>query len=352
MSVIIYKNNKKKVENMSIHKCSIPSWKSLKVRKDWEQNQKVYESFSALWKTDDKEWMKQRRKDWKSILLQLNRLHDTHGDFNSIKKKNFTFFKNYFLTGKATPETSIEEMPYCLWNRDYLPFYMLLQLWFCPDHSAETLDYIKNNTYLRGEEVHKKHDLFESACFTYRRTYHCYSGKYRWTEEEGTTETNGPIFGDLEPRMMGLFAFNPDSIKKFEDINSRDNRNNLIESAFWEFFRDYHPKLGETNGYNPHNPILFLIDEYVRWGFPRDHGDSFYFDNSPMPHIIAYALIMYVVDTPDGRPIKQLEFSKELKQRITDGLPSMSGEAQTRWETAEKFYKDGGLKPFFVNYQL
>ena len=338
---------------MSIHKRSIPSWKSQKVRKAWEKNQKVYMKFSDLWQTDDKEWMKQRRKDWKNIQVQLDRLRDSHGDFLGIKKKDYIYFKNYFLTGKATPETSTEEMSYCLWNRGgHLRFYMLLQFWFCPDHSIDTLEYIKNNTYLSIEEIKEKRELFESSCFTYRRTYHCYSGQYRWTEEEGTTPINGPIFGDLEPRMMELFAFSAESIKKFEDINSRDNRNNLIESAFLKFFREYHPKLGETNGYNPHNPILYLIDEYVRWGFPRDHGESFHFDDSPMPHIMAYALIMYVVDTPDGRPEKQVEFAKELKKRITEGLPNMSEEAQTRWDTAVKFYKDGGLKPIVINYQL
>lgn len=335
---------------MSAHKRSTSSWKSQKIRKDLDKNQKVYKEFSDHWKTDDKEWMKQRRKDWKNIQVQLDRLRDSHGDFLGIKKK---YYKNYFLTGKATPETPTEEMSYCLaMHGEYLPFYMLLQFWFCPDHSAETLDYIKNNTYLRAEEAHKKHDLFESACFTYRRTYHCYSGKYRWTEEEGTTETNGPIFGDIEPKMMALFAFSQDSIKKFEDINSRDNRNNLIESAFWKFFREYHPKLGETDGYNPHNPILFLIDEYVRWGFPRDHGVLFNRGGRPHRCIVAYALIMYVVDTPDGRPEKQVEFAKELKRRITEGLPNMSEEAQIRWATAVNFYKEGGLKPFVINYQL
>jgi len=313
----------------------------------------MHEKFSSHWKTNDKEWMKQRRKDWKNILLQLNRLHDTHGDFISIRKKDFSYFKNYFITGRATQETPIEEMSYCLaMHGEHLPFYILLQLWFCPDHSAETLEYLKNNTYLRVKDTQKENEFFEDACFTYRRTYHCYGGQYRWTEEEGETTINGPIFGDLEPKMMELFAFSPDSIKKFEDINSRDNRNNLIEFAIWDFLDEYHPKRGENNGYNPYNPILNLIDEYVRWGFPRDHGELFNRGGTPNPCIIAYATILYAVDTPDGRPKKQLEFAKELKQRITDALPKLSEEANTRWDTAVKFYKEGGLKSRLVNYKL
>ena len=90
----------------------------------------------------------------------------------------------------------------------------------------------------------------------------------------------------------------------------------------------------------------------MRWEFPKDHGESFHYDGSPIVHITAYALILYVVDTPEGRPKKQLEFAKELKQRITEVLPELSEEAQTRWATAVKFYKEGGLKTRLVDYKL
>jgi len=125
----------------------------------------------------------------------------------------------------------------------------------------------------------------------------------------------------------------------------------VIVAAVFIIDYAYFPKPPEDQLVVAISPF-YLIDEYVRWGFPRDHGESFHFDGSPMPHIIAYALIMYVVDTPDGRPEKQVEFAKELKNRITEGLPNMSEEAQTRWDTAVKFYKDGGLKPIVINYQL
>jgi len=90
----------------------------------------------------------------------------------------------------------------------------------------------------------------------------------------------------------------------------------------------------------------------MRWGFPQKHEEPFSKSGRVRLHIIAYALIMYVVDTPDGRPKEQLEFAKELKQRITDALPELSEEANTRWDTAVNFYKEGGLKTQLIDYKL
>jgi len=334
------------------------SWKTHKQRKQWEENQKVYKKFSELWKTDDKEWMKQRRKDWKSIQIQLDRMRDNnHFGFNSLKKKDYKYFKSYFLTGRDTPETPLEKMQRCLFA--YSPIngssYTLLQFWLCPDHSVETLEYIKNNTYLRSDESYESNNsLFYDSCITYRRTSSCYGGNYKWTEEGGTTEINGPIFGELEPKMLELFAFSTESVKSFQDENYRGKKAlySYFETTLLGFLGDFKPNIGVTVGYNPHNPILNLIDEYMRWGFPKEHEEPFSKGGKTRVHIIAYALIMYVVDTPDSRPKKQLEFAKELKQRITVGLPDMSEDANTRWDTAAQFYKDGGLKSDLVDYKL
>jgi len=292
--------------------------------------------FLSNWKTDNKEWMNNRKKSWKYIQIQLDRLRNGYL-LNRIKKKDYKYFKNYYLTGKDTIKTPTNIAYRCLGlhgldhNNE-----LFIQFWLSADHSIECLEYLKKNFFESYND-----DYFEEACIFYRESTGCYPafGKYGWNEREGTTQKNGSIFADLEPSMLSFFSYTSEK-KVSLDTHINNDYGSTAQSNFEGVFVGYFGGIVEEPevdcGFNPNNPIKNMIDEYMRWGFPkhRGHDDCLGFK-------VAISLIWHVVQTPKGRHPLQLELATDLKQRILNEIDSLSEETQNRFEMAMNYYQSG-----------
>ena len=180
--------------------------------------------FPQLWKVDDKEWVKQRREGWKNIKQSLDLIKETR--VSDIKKKDYKYFKNYYLTGRDDPKTKLVGLSNCL--RKYSAN-MLVQFWLTADHSEKTLsfmkeveeyqEYDKRPTGYSDERWRKKqlnrNSFFDTSCVAYRYSIECYRGDptVKWSIDNDI----GPIFGELEPRLKNLFSIR-EELKNSWDI--------------------------------------------------------------------------------------------------------------------------------------
>jgi len=89
-----------------------------------------YKIDKSLWKTDDKEWMAQRKEEWKHVLKSLNVIRDE--DNSEIKKKLFKYHKELFFTG----EYNISKEDELNFERPF-PSELLFLLWYYPDKSLD-----------------------------------------------------------------------------------------------------------------------------------------------------------------------------------------------------------------------
>ena len=81
----------------------------------------------ATWQCDDKEWMKKRRAEWKTVQKRVNALRFLHKDWKPA-------VKHYYLTGEHV------EGKFRIQNLDIAP---LIEMWFDPDTSSENWSRIK-----------------------------------------------------------------------------------------------------------------------------------------------------------------------------------------------------------------
>ena len=305
------------------------------------------EHIEEHWKVDDKEWMKQRRADWKNIQWQLDRMRSAYVVTDDIKKKDYKYLKCFFLTGRDTQGpatrdlTPVGSVPNFVSRHVSFRSELLLHFWLGADHSQEYFEYLKENMY-DDEDI--KIDLFESTCIEYRQTVVAYTNniKYAWNEEEGTTTKNGPIFGDLEPKLLELLVFTPKQEKWLDELIKKPRGANTL-SRFERVFTGYFDNPSDPSagcGFNPNNPVRYMLDEYVRWGFVQNRSYSFDDDWS---FKMGIALAFNTIDTPEGRHPVQLEVAKELKQRILDARKGMTVEAQKRLEMVTEYYEKGGF---------
>ena len=88
------------------------------------------ESDRKLWKTDDKQWMDERKNEWRYISKNLDIIKD---ECNAeIKKKHFKYFKNLFFKG----EYEISEEDILHFERP-IPALLLFVIWFYPIKTTE-----------------------------------------------------------------------------------------------------------------------------------------------------------------------------------------------------------------------
>lgn len=83
----------------------------------------------TAWKTDNKQWMKERKEAWKVVKKKIDKM-------NTPTKDEKKTLKNYFILGEESEEFPINKM-------EAAP---LILMWLHPDHSDEHWQQIKDNS--------------------------------------------------------------------------------------------------------------------------------------------------------------------------------------------------------------
>jgi len=132
------------------------------------------------WKLDDKEWMKQRRKQWREIKSSV----EIASWFLTKERKKH--LKNFFMTGSGyIPELPEEEWEWYCYHPDLRPFggeaVVLFECWLSADQSEENWAHIKD-----------KHsdDALRGSMWRFRELF-----------KENYYPAHGKLFGDVEERL-------------------------------------------------------------------------------------------------------------------------------------------------------
>jgi len=99
-----------------------------------------------LWQTDDAEWLRNRKAEWKKIKLVLDEMN------LRIRKKDHKFHKEYFLYGRKDPTLgSLGEKPFdCA--------FPLFELWYAPEIDENTIQAIYDKQ-LHPHSLNKSREL-------------------------------------------------------------------------------------------------------------------------------------------------------------------------------------------------
>ena len=300
--------------------------------------------YTQAWKTDDKEWVKERQLKWKDTFSRLERLKaDPGGILRRVKKSDFKFYKNYFLTGRDAPRTPVNKLNRCLsaYNTYGGNANLLMQFWLSADHSHENFLAIKESYKILDEREYE----YDWSCQAYRSTVltgYPSEGKYSWNALEGTTEKNDAVFGLADKIIREYFTISPSLAKMLDEkvITKGYTRYENFEGVFIGYFGG----ISAESGFNPNNPIRYLLDEYMRWGFPSDRTRS-----DMMAFDIGMPLVWWVADTPEGRHPVQVEVATELRDRLLEARSTLPKEAQARLESTIKRYETGEFEQYIDN---
>ena len=133
------------------------------------------------WHTNDKEWTKQRREQWKGIQIRLKNLN--------IEKKDIPAVKKYFLSGEIDLDHPIEKML----------LGPLLEMWLHPDRSEDHWREIRER-YL--DDPNKAHRYSRSRGDFARVAFNLRNPDFMGLGEEES------FFDGLEERLFHFFQMN------------------------------------------------------------------------------------------------------------------------------------------------
>lgn len=309
------------------------------------KEKELQSKFTNAWETDDKEWMKARRAGWKETLRGLNQLCGTV--VSGVKKKDFKYLKNYYLTGKDIPDRKNEDQWGSLYHldRDY-SVGLLLHYWLSADHSQETFDYLNERRH-RNKSADDKYENFDRGCMVLRESMLSYPSMLSKVtplkDDRIMIENNIPspykdcpaIFGELQPKLAKLFTYSEQKQKEFDKYIAMGKGYGFLYNSYELVLPGYFGMQSMYRAsFNPNNPVRYFLAEYMRWGFVNE-GDPRELEE----RIKSISACWYVVDTPDGRHPLQLEVAKELKQRILD--EKLTKVVQKRLDAGIKQFESG-----------
>ncbi len=181
------------------------------------------------WHCDDKEWMKQRRTEWREVQKKVNALR-------FLDKEWKPAVKHYYLTGEESGGD------FCIKTLGFAP---LIEMWFNPDDSSGNWERIRNK--------YKETSKWEYSKF---RCYEVISGLGRLY----FYKSNDSFFNGNEERLFDLFFQRglkrechsdktDDEFKKYAWDKFRGRASHI----FWSLYDDT---------CNPFNAINFQLDEW------------------------------------------------------------------------------------------
>jgi len=133
----------------------------------------------SLWKTDDKEWMIQRKEEWRYIQKNLDIIRD-YPNFE-IKKKHYKYHKELFFKGEY--ELTKDDLEH--FERP-LGCPVFFNIWYCPEKSVEAYRKILDSVTDRIAEGNLKRGQLEDFEYAQCDTYFLNNaGKVKYDENYG-----------------------------------------------------------------------------------------------------------------------------------------------------------------------
>jgi len=250
----------------------------------------------SAWKLDDPEWVKERKRKWRSVknspILSL------------LTKEEQRRIKTFYSTGIAfDPEPNEEEWRYLCYHPAKRPLpvssYELFECWLDPEPSEERWSKVRDKAIIKSQEYALTTQFF-------RRCLHDYVPK------------KGSLFNGLDEKLYKFLCLGRCRREDYLDID---------EKGFYSISRSiYKSFVPQIEGYlqPDFNPCLIapaLLDEWsdaLETNYTvfddkyRDLGDPYIY----LKNILKPALV--IIRNPESYEEKQVAFSKRLIDRFRD----------------------------------
>lgn len=180
------------------------------------------------WQCEDKQWMQERRKQWREIQKKVNTLYYLNKEWKPA-------VKHFYLTGEDIDDH------YCMKTLEIGP---LIEMWFDPDTSVENWVKIKSKYNDRKwgtskrrlrEELNKLGELSE-------------------------TDDEGSFFNGLEERMYDFFFERGLKRENFPDMDDNEFKEHAWK-CFWGIASSINENM-RNNYFSPYNLVNFRLEEW------------------------------------------------------------------------------------------
>jgi len=164
------------------------------------------------WKLDDKEWVKQRKRDWREVKFNINAFSE---GWMNIDKEQQKQVEKYFLTGDLDARNSLYEMCDSL----------LIELWIYPSDDIEVLKQVFNR-HCQAKADYKHVPPINTP--SEKRAFKPLTIYSELVKYKGETRLNG------RDNIIDQ-VFMPQTLEDELKLFSQDEQNDIIEIGFLSY---------------------------------------------------------------------------------------------------------------------
>jgi len=249
------------------------------------------------WQLDDKEWVKQRKEQWKWLKARVDNL-------SFLGKDERKSLKGYFIEGKVDQNCPLERME--AWP--------LLKMWLHPEQSDERWQQIKASAIARGPGV------WGYAIFRFQDI----AGRRH--SQDDMAPHGESFFSGMEERLCRFFHL--DRCRREDHLDKTDEQFLLYAEHNLKHVRNF-------NGYiNDEKPEKYCIIRFYVPAWQDAMKIAFKEDYLGLEWMIND--VESVLSNPKKRPAFIVELAKELDEALRD--PEFSDEAKA---LIQKYRKKG-----------
>lgn len=313
--------------------------------------------FLQAWKSDDIDWLNQRRRQWPAIQKKIEQMRRTFDDKDlELDKSDYKSIKSYYLTGFIRPVTD-EERKTWVFNFPSeahgtgRKLGLIFSFWLSPDHSWENWQRLKSaNMYEYNQRLNKKDGSvsdykLKHNTINLRRMVLCYPGTKPWPNFESRGRQISPFKGSdavIEDDVMQVLI-------KGLPIDEVDLEGYPFSSPIGDYLSVIKGYLGGGDAmwadFNPNNPIRYFLNEILEH---LKRADDYVDSSAPYKHQkILYSLIWYVVEHPENHHPLQVEVANRIKEGILVFKPEVSGAYQNAIDDAVALAREGIPAAFY-----
>ncbi len=298
----------------------------------------AWNKFQDAWRPDDKEWLAERKKEWRQVSKNLDLIHDKNGKLPKRLRKHH---KELFFYGKIYQEVVTgDPSPFGFCQLFYL-------MWYFPEPSEDVFREFCGASPAKGHQLKKARDMLLDYSYLGKGDYGLLGGREELfvkvlippldCKVELVFQPNGEVLQGLWPiRIFEACVFGTKNMLNTRKTNSRPNPY-TIGQYLWDQM-DY--------AFDHYYDQLSTIDKY---------GRNFFLFGEPerrQPSKVSYLfeLLDMILDFDEReRAPRDNPVAVALRERLLSRFNSrgFSPRLMAIWDEAKAHYESGSEEPLW-----
>jgi hypothetical protein len=240
------------------------------------------------WKLEDKEWVKQRKKEWPQYKFNIT---DALVEISDLSKEKIDSLKSYFLTGDKSAISTLYNIRSGL----------LLELWLHPSEDSETLKQV----FKRHCEEKKRYSDYPAYRVNDRNLFCLYSSRRPNRQYKGVSPLNGREWVIDQ-------TFMPQTLEAYIELEGEGQRVRLVRKFCLDPCYDWGNFLTRKDRFD--NDIC--VNKLHMWKSAVKLGFEQYQDEEGFVWLIE-DLDTFLASTEEKHP-KQIKLAQDIVDAIND----------------------------------